>query len=1700
MEGWSGDCLEGGFFVGLRPGRSLSGNRRLLLPEQGGLCGKDSEVGSGSTFNTAGGEANGYHQRGPSQGAWIRPSGPLQSTHMSGCVWAAGDRQSIPSWAEGQESHPWRRGVGGLDVEFGGSACGPTRGRVGGIEEKGARAGREGKARDSKRESRGSNLGRIRDPVGEEEEEEEEEGKEERQEVQEPKEGPWEEQGGLRGQRKERFERSDQRLEEAGRKAPRSGESERPARLVRRDRSGCGRSSQEASLEDGPPILEQERLEEKFVEFVINKFPEQPNGGRGGGRGEPLHGDRESQVSGPEVPRSLGLWGPAADEKAAPDGSGRRPGRYQQQAHRSSLLQAGVGEASKWTYSKGAAHIDHGSGCSHSGAPSGCSRYNLPEDQILRDQSPRDTLGNFPEDGNCGTGHRGHCSTPGTALCPQRVLRGQSHQILGLPRPEQARPKRKRKREGQQREQGIRQGRERRLPRKERRGERREVKVKKSEVRRRDEASHVTGRKSMKDDASRQLGELPECGGRPPEIGVQQEVAQLYDSNFSDHNPFEVHGQAFRPALTEDVQAEVSPSAVSAGFSRLSEKSDALFVEFDGVSFNVLGSRALQYLLEVFPLRSKSTGGCVKGDLFPLPTSRRVLEGYCPNLDSDGVSWLISVCLGLNSFWGSQLFNDQDASGVQHSCLKLMSEDVVRFCLLTEKLEAFEWETFFKNRGIDYHGEEVKVARYFTWENVAPALPAEVGRVPLQDLCTFGAKHYVENFEMYLKPRELWAPVSKPRVMVEDSDWGAVCKGLVQAGVCTYLTKEELFVGPNGPLLNGMFGVSKDETKDGVEVFRLIMNLIPLNTLCQGISGDIQTLPSWSLMNPFFLQPHEQLLVSSEDVRCFFYVMSVPPSWWPFLGFNKRVPREVLPDELVGEEVYLASRVLPMGFLNSVSLAQHVHRNLVLSSTGSDDALNLPQEELRKDRPTSSSNPTWRVYLDNYDLLEKVEGTGAVSLLQGTMAPQVLALREQYELWDIPRNAKKAAERQLVAEVQGACVDGARGLAFPKEQKLAKYISATLALVRQPLVSQRQMQVVCGGLVYVSMFRRALLGTLNAVWKFISSFPAGGGLLALPPECKVELTRFIALAPLARMDFRLPVHPMVTCSDASSHGGGICASAGLTITGVLASQGLVRGEYPEVRYEHRILSIGLFDGIGALRVALDLVDANVLGHVSVECSGSASRVVESHFPGTIFVEDIELVDEKMVREWACRYSQASVILVGGGPPCQGVSGLNSDRKGALKDARSCLFIHVKRIKVMVQQAFPWCQVHSLMESVASMDECDMVTMSEDFGSLPYKADAGSFMWCNRPRYYWITWPLWDQEGVDVVAPSETTPGVVKLSGAQHLDLVTKEGWMKVDPTKPYPTFTTSRPRNHPGRKPAGISQCSPDDISRWSEDQHRFPPYQYKVNNCLINRSGALRLPTAEEREVIMGFPLNYTAHCLPKSQRRGDAYADQRLTLIGNSWAVPVVSWFLQQLLSPLGLCQSFSPQQLLDKQGVRGTELLQNRLLRLPLRPLRGSASGESAEVLAGKLGNLVSIKGEDIMLTPGTVDQVKFHRLRASIPSRLWKWKVIAGWRWTGQPEHINNLEMRAILTSLKWRIIHQRHLKCRFIHLTDSLVCLHSLTRGRSSSRKLRRAISRINALLLASSSQGIWSYVHTDQNPADKPSRWGRKVKTKFKNA
>eukprot|EP00438_Fugacium_kawagutii_P035425 Skav206960 [mRNA] locus=scaffold255:97287:103925:- [translate_table: standard] len=992
-----------------------------------------------------------------------------------------------------------------------------------------------------------------------------------------------------------------------------------------------------------------------------------------------------------------------------------------------------------------------------------------------------------------------------------------------------------------------------------------------------------------------------------------------------------------------------------------------------------------QRLLEVVPLCSQPTGKVEPKAVFPLPTSRSILIENFPELSESELCWLLCVCVSLNSFWGGDVFSERSLNPIRKNCLDGIVSDIKRFCSMSAPLENFNWDDFFKVKSIDYKGDEVQVARWFSWSNISPALPGEIGRVPLEAVCTKGCQHYVQNFDHYLKPRTEWVLVKPPKVMVKDDDWAEVCTGLVNSGLCTFLEESEVFDTGEGPLLNGLFGVSKDEISPaGDEVYRLIMNLIPLNSLCLSLSGDIETLPSWSGMSAYFLQPSENLLVSSEDVKCFFYTMAVPECWIKYLAFNKLVPDESLPSGLVGQRVYLASQVLPMGFLNSVSLAQHVHRNLSLASGESPDfaGVNAPEHEIRKDRPFCAGDNSWRIYLDNYDLLEKVRSTEMVDFV-GTTAPGVLALRAEYEVWDIPRNVKKSVARAPKAEVQGATVEGKAGVAYPRESKLAKYFALAVSLCELRVATQKQWQVVCGGLVYFSMFRRPMLGSLNRVWAHIESFNHVDQRYQVTPEtCKLEVLRFLGCLPLARLDFRLDMHPEVTCSDASTSGGGICRSLGLTPFGHMVAHGGLRGEIPETRHENLVLSVGLFDGIAALRVALETLGLQVLGHVSVEVNEDAHRVVETHFPGTVFVNNVEAVDEEMVRSWAVKFSQATVVMLGAGPPCQGVSGLNHDRRGALNDLRSCLFTHVPRVRGLLQRYFPWCAVHSLMESVSSMDPEDRAVMSESFGCEPWSCNAGCFTWCNRPRLYWVSWDLVAGDSVTLTPSHDQHPGTISLEGRQPLKEVVRSGWLKVDPSQPFPTFTTSRPQ------PAGIRSCTNRELEMWMQDLHRFPPYQYRETHCLVNQRNELRIPDVNERELMLGFPLNYTMNSVVKSLQKTVAHNDVRLTLLGNSWSVPVVSWLLGQLFGPLGFCPTPTPQDVLNSLRPGSAFSVQGRLVRLPLNPPQVCHPLASSYKLAFKLGNLISMKGEDLMIsTPGDT-LVRFQRLRATVPAKLWK----------------------------------------------------------------------------------------------------------------
>ena len=715
-------------------------------------------------------------------------------------------------------------------------------------------------------------------------------------------------------------------------------------------------------------------------------------------------------------------------------------------------------------------------------------------------------------------------------------------------------------------------------------------------------------------------------------------------------------------------------------------------------------------------------------------------------------------------------------------------------------------------------------------------------------------------------------------------------------------------------------------------------------------------------------------------------------------------------------------------------------------------------------------------------------------------------LRDTYNELGIPRNEKKAVEAARSAEMQGAWIDGEKGICSPKGDKVGKYLTALVHVLNTRKVSQRQMQMLAGGLVYLFSFRRPLMANLNDVWGFITGFDNDRQYKPLPLPVAQELWASFFLSVFSYMDFRLPTDPIVTASDASETGGGLVASTGLTEWGSRVAEGTVRGEEIESFQNQGLLVISAFDGIGSLRIALDTLKVPLAGYVSIEKDPIARRVLESHFPCSMQIIDIESVTPETLQQIAAQFPNCKAVLFGGGPPCQGVSQLNAARQGAIKDPRSSLHQVFDRIKGWLPEIFPWCPIYFLMESVSSMSDSDREIYTKSSGVLPYKVDACHLSLCRRPRLWWFNWVIPTGEGIEIFPPLSSSAsdwGEIRF----HYDCQSKDflrPGRKPAGVGAFSTFTTAQPSKVPRYKPAGIQQATPKDLSACHQDRLRFPPYAYRWENGVIHERKGWRMLDINEKEAIMGFPIDYTFQSHPKGFRKANPLEanDARMTLIGNAWHVGVVCNLLQPLVASLGLTPAATVSQIMNQCKPGGAPEVSGLLLR---PRIKGSIPFKSIEqkpkhqlLLVRKLLHLVSPKGADVLLSNPTEGLPQYHRLRNSLSPKLWHWKVVTGWTWKANGgtvcEHINRLEMRAIDTSLRWRILKHKGFRTKILHLVDSLVSLQIITKGRTSSRKLRSICKRIAGFQLIGGVLLTLGYTASKINPADAPSRRSRKRK------
>ena len=786
------------------------------------------------------------------------------------------------------------------------------------------------------------------------------------------------------------------------------------------------------------------------------------------------------------------------------------------------------------------------------------------------------------------------------------------------------------------------------------------------------------------------------------------------------------------------------------------------------------------HMLRLLPSVQGSVGKAMQDtsteDIFPLPSPLGIQPFGCEVLETwaEGVvrslNWLScrSFCLGKGPPSKNQGLLLREVLGNLKHLQSWKGVD----------LSNFHPQDMFNQKLVNAYGVEIHVAHSVRWENISHSLPKEgvAGILPARDVCIGGFNDFINNPEQWLKPPRFRSWVKPPKVMVSDGEWPRVVEGLLGRGLCGIMPLSDVLHVDGAPILGGMFGVPKNETTaEGIEILRLIMDFRPCNENFLHLGGDLSTLPVLSQMFQLEIRPHESIVISSEDIRAMFYIIGLPDCWRHYFAFSKPVPQQFCPPNTSGTYV-LYSRVLPMGFLNSVAVAQHLHRQVVAQALKGSISSSW---EIRRDQEFPRAPQYFRTYLDNFDELcihsKQILSTEHLSLVE--------LLQSKYSELGIPRNEKKAVSNAECAEIQGAIINGEQGTCSAKPDKISKYLSSLVFVLQRKEVSRKQMQMLVGGLVYLFSFRRPLMSVLNKVWVFISSFSNDKQYLPLPPKVAQELFAAFFLCPLSFMDFRQPSNPVVTASDASESGGGLCASVGLTQAGLHASRGLVRGETHESFQDGGILVISAFDGIASLRVALDALHANVSGYVSIEKDPAARRVVETHFPSTIFEEDICLITPDRVREWAALFPNCKCVLLGGGPPSQGRSFWNAGCSNMCQ--KFC------ELRCWVTETFSWCPTFSLLEGVSSMSLEDRQEYSKVFGILPYEVDSKQISLCRRPRLWWFNWEITKKEGY-LIYPPETSHssdyGAIVLEAPILPSTFIKPGWKLTNPEGAFATF------------------------------------------------------------------------------------------------------------------------------------------------------------------------------------------------------------------------------------------------------------------------------------------------------------------------
>lgn len=694
--------------------------------------------------------------------------------------------------------------------------------------------------------------------------------------------------------------------------------------------------------------------------------------------------------------------------------------------------------------------------------------------------------------------------------------------------------------------------------------------------------------------------------------------------------------------------------------------------------------------LAVFsPTGSVRANKVKNSQLYPLPLSSEVVDSLSAMFHSTVFAtlrkkkqwdlcteaWCGLMILALNEAAGHKTTIGGVPSFAQKKVLEFLSVDAFHFVLRGikvspevehvlhvgfEKVPEIPWSSKLPDMSISYTGEVVDKARWLTTEQVIPGLPPKGlgGSLEAVDFCNSWVRAHLEQPHLSRLNDSEVGELPHAVVRATQGHWDEIAQELVSRGIACVIPESEIATCRGELILNGAFGVVKpNKWVNDKPILRLIMDSRAANAVHRSLPGAVESMVGPSKWQGICLGETDGLAISGDDLVSCFYLFAIPYEWSRYFAFRKKVRRGLVDSHGdPNEEVYIASKVIPMGWSAAVTVVQHLHRRMALQPGGLPSDREIHRERPLPEKGVKTSSGFWNLYIDDLTVLEVLNDAVAEmkegeSIFEGR-APFQVKMQEIYEGLGVPYSKEKGESRVQCSEKLGAQLDGARGTLGASRKRCLELVSLGQYLQQLDRVPTKWIQIFLGKFVHIMQFRRPLFSMVEHLWKRVVRFSGG----PLTGKEVMEIDVLLCLLPLCYCNLRAGISGQVTASDASESGGGLVRSVGLAGPGmrnlIPKATGL-KGIPLQDGDRKEIVVIEWFAGIGGLTRSLERLGIVASGTAVCDQDEHCLRVLREFIPGATQWRDICLVDRKMVDEFLSRYPNAEGCIQGGAAHAKG---------------------------------------------------------------------------------------------------------------------------------------------------------------------------------------------------------------------------------------------------------------------------------------------------------------------------------------------------------------------------------------------------------------------------------------------------------------